>query len=93
MTTSLKAVHTYFNRAANGRSDLLTTDDFRRIGRLEDARNVTWRTAARKRAARLGGALVMLADDSLVCFTKLSTGKIRQTTYKPGKWSWDPSAE
>jgi hypothetical protein len=86
----LKPVLTYIDRNAMP-SNLLTHAEWRKFGREAFDRPVGWETAMRRYAMQKGGAMLWRADDSLVVFTRLASGKLRQTTYKPGKWAWDPS--
>jgi hypothetical protein len=68
-------------------TNLRTVAEFRK---LADALNKpSWQSAMRYFANQRGGAYVMRADGSLQVITKLSTGKLRQTTYKSGKWAFD----
>jgi len=48
-----------------------------------------WQTVARKVATRAGGLHVLRADGSLVVFTRKADGKLRQSTHKPGTWSFE----
>ncbi len=85
---------TFFDRVAMP-TNLLTVQEWRRLSKAT-YKGVSWETAARKYAARpggRGGALVMLADDSLVVFTLQGDGKVRRRTYKPGTWVWDEGAK
>jgi hypothetical protein len=86
----LKPIHTYFDRNAQP-SNLLTHSEWRRFGNHGFTKPVGWKTAMRRWAEDKGGAMLWRADDSLIVITKLANGKLRQTTYKPGTWSWDKS--
>lgn len=77
----------YFDRNAVPQN-LLTHAEWRVFGRKAFDRPVGWQTAMRRFAEKRGGALLWRADDSLIVLTKLASGKIRQTTYKPGTWGW-----
>lgn len=87
---------TTFDRSAMP-SNLLTVAEWRTFARalLDGGQirgNAGWEKAARHYADQVGGALVMLADDSLVVFTKLRfgdrAGRISRRTYRPGTWVW-----
>jgi len=80
-----------FTTFAAGPTNLRTVAEWRRFAGAVLPRSASWERAARYYAAKMGGALVERADDSLVCFTKLSSGKIRRTTYKPRTWGYDPA--
>lgn len=69
-------------------TNLLTVQEWCRLSRAA-YRSVSWATAARKYAAQIGGALVMLADDSLVVFTRRDDGKVSRKTYAPRTWGWE----
>ncbi len=80
-------VCTFFDRSTMP-TNLLTVPEWRRFANFA-YKGICWEAAARKYAARNGGALVMRADDSLVVFTLRNNGKVTRKTYKPGKWRWD----
>ena len=67
--------------------NLRTVAEFRKFA--DAIGKPSWKSAMRYYANLRGGAYVMRADGSLEVLTKLSTGKLRQTTYKPGKWAFD----
>lgn len=81
------ATFSYFDRSAVP-SNLLVHADWRKFGQKAFARPVGWQTAMKRYAEQKGGALLWRADDSLIVLTKLASGKLRQTTYKPGTWGW-----
>lgn len=83
----MQAIFTKFDKSAMP-ANLLTHAEWRKFGRLAYDRPVGWKTAMRRYAEIKGGALLWRADDSLVAITKLSDGKLRQTTYKPDTWGW-----
>ena len=87
MANASLITRTFFDRRANGSAVLLTVDEWRAFGRK--ALGVTWRTAVRKRAAEIGGAIVWLCDDSLLVVTKLADGRLSQRTFKRGTWAFD----
>ena len=74
----------------------LTVNEWRQVSR--EYGTLSWKTAAKKHALRHGGAMVMLADDTMVMFTRRSSTipgyapiqehKVSQKTYKPGTWTW-----
>ena len=66
--------------------NLLTVPEWRYFASQTGRKS--WRGAARYYANIRGGAHVLRADGSLMVLTKLQTGKIRQTTYKPGTWAY-----
>ena len=68
-------------------TNLRTVAEFRKLA--DSLNKPSWKSAMRFFANLRGGAYVMRADGSLQVLTKLSTGKLRQTTYKPGKWAFD----
>ena len=69
-------------------SNLITVADFRAFA--SKAFNITcWKSAAKRYAAKQGGAHVLRADGSLMVFTKTQAGKVTQKTYKPNKWGWE----
>lgn len=67
--------------------NLRTVADFRKFANAIG--KPSWKSAMRYYANIHGGAYVMRADGSLEVLTKLATGKLRQTTYKSGKWAFD----
>lgn len=79
-------IFTTFDRSAMP-SNLLTVPEWRRLAQAA-YRPLGWLGAARKYAARTGGALVMRADDSLIVFTRLADGRVSRRTYKPRTWRW-----
>ena len=81
----LKPTKTFFDRNAQA-SNLLFMEDWRKLGHSWNG--INWKTAMHKVAEIKGGCFVHRPDDSLIVMTKLESGKIRQTTYKPGKWGW-----
>lgn len=68
--------------------NLRTVPEWRRFAR-EGLGIESWEAAARRWADMRGGSYVERADGSLIVFTKLTTGKVRKTTYKPGTWRWE----
>ena len=79
-------IFTAFDRNAMP-TNLLTVADWRRLAQAA-YRPLGWLSAARKYAARMGGALVLRADDSLIVFTRLADGRVTRRTYKPHTWGW-----
>lgn len=65
--------------------NLLTVPEFSRFARALG--RTSWEGAARHYAMQTGGALVMRADGSLVCFVR-SGDKVRRKTHKPNTWRW-----
>lgn len=76
-----------FSRAAMP-SNLLTVADWRVFAKKAFGLR-SWESGMRRYAEHKGGALALMADDSLRVLTTTSDGKIRKSTYKPGKWAWD----
>ncbi len=92
MKTTMRAVHTTFDRDAMP-DNLLTVSDWMCLGRAWYGQRYVagWSTVARRYANRYGGAMVMLADDTLVVFTRshpTEDNGVSRRTYKPGTWSW-----
>ncbi len=77
---------TTFDRSAMP-VNLLTVPEWRRLAQAA-YRPLGWLSAARKYAARMGGALVWRADDSLIVFTRRDDGRVTRRTYKPRTWGW-----
>ena len=67
--------------------NLRTVAEFRKFA--DAIGKPSWKSAMRYYANLRGGAYVMRADGSLEVLSKLANGKLRQTTYKPGKWAFD----
>ena len=84
-SSSPRPVFSTFDRSAMP-SNLLTVAEWRRFASVVGSSS--WQAAARRYAQSQGGALVLRADDSLVVFTRLQSGKIRRQTYKPQAWGW-----
>ena len=82
---SPRPVFTTFDRSAMP-NNLLTVAEWCTFARA--TKRSGWQSAARYYAERCSGALIMRANDALVVLTKLSDGRIRQRTYKPGTWGW-----
>ena len=68
-------------------SNLLTVKDWKVFAEKAYA-SKDWLKAAKAYAAIQGGALILKVDGNLVAITKLASGKIRTTTFKPEKWGW-----
>ncbi len=81
-----RPIFTTFDRGAMP-TFLMTVCDWRRMSKV-NYRGIGWLSAARKYARSNGGAMIMLADDSLIVFTKLDDGRVQRRTYKPGTWGW-----
>lgn len=88
---ALTPILTTFDRSAMP-NNLLTVSDWKRFAHTWLGQYSAWRRAAQLYAEQKGGALIMLADDSLVVLTKRSNGKISRRTYRPGKWTWATTA-
>jgi hypothetical protein len=68
-------------------SNLLTVSEWRVFAKAVGKRSHN--SAARYYAEQNGaGALMLLADDTMVIFTVLNDGKIRRCSHKPGLWRW-----
>lgn len=65
-----------------------TVFDVRGLSRRQ-FNGVAVETCCRKLAERVGGFHMLLADGSLRVFTKLTSGKIRRTTYRPGTYRFE----
>lgn len=76
---------TLFSRE-NYPTNLFSASEWRKFAAATDKNSIL--AAQRHFASIKGGAIYHRADGALVVFTKLAEGKIRQTTYKPGKWGW-----
>jgi hypothetical protein len=86
-------VCTFFSRTAMP-NNLLTVTEWRRFAKSQDIRKsaIMHERGAQVYANRHGGAMILLADDTMVVFTKLAQGGMRRNEYEPSAWAWDSSA-
>lgn len=88
MSSSTSSLVTLTNFNADGMPvNLRTVPEFRKFANAIG--KPSWFSAMRFFANQRGGAYVMRADGSLLVLTKLQSGKLRQTTYKPGSWAFE----
>ena len=83
----MRPVHTTFDPTAVP-SNLVTVKEWRHLGQSWFGFWVSWETVARRYARDNGGAMVMLADDTMVVFTRRGD-KVSRSTHRQGTWSWD----